>query len=61
MNIEFSLVVPTYKERDNIDKLVTDTHTSKPNLLGPWVSFLRIGTPGPRNPLRCHFPKCPVA
>jgi dolichol-phosphate mannosyltransferase len=26
MDIEFSLVVPTYKERDNIDKLVIDTH-----------------------------------
>jgi dolichol-phosphate mannosyltransferase len=26
MDIEFSLVVPTYKERDNLDKLVTDTH-----------------------------------
>jgi len=28
MDIEFSLVVPTYKERDNIDKLVTDTHNA---------------------------------
>ncbi|MFA5505324.1 MAG: polyprenol monophosphomannose synthase [Vulcanimicrobiota bacterium] len=26
MGVEFSLVVPTYKERDNIDKLVSDTH-----------------------------------
>lgn len=26
MDIEFSLVIPTYNERDNIDKLVSDTH-----------------------------------
>ena len=42
-------------------KLVTDSHSSKPNTPGLCVSLARIGTPGPRSPLRCHLPKCPVA